>query len=166
MFSIFRNINRFAEKSKLLDVLAIFSARYLIYLMIGYLLLFAIITNNLGLFFFPLLSGLFAAFFIDKIIYYFYKERRPSEFKNTKILIPVPSNPSFPSRHASFIFGISFYLFFYNLPLAIIFIILSCFVGMARVFSGVHWFRDILAGILVGFISTLAVSWMLTNIKL
>lgn len=168
MISVFKNINRFANKSKLLDVFAVFCATYLLYLMLIFLLLFAFIVHNWHVFFYPLLSGLFAAFVIDKIIYIFYKEQRPAGLKSTKILIPVPKNPSFPSRHASLLFGVSFYLFlyFYNTPLAVFFIICSCFVGVARVFSGVHWFRDILAGAFVGFVSALMVHGLLNYINL
>jgi len=166
MFSIFKNINNFANRSKLLDVLAIFCARYLLYLMVVFLFVFSFIVHDWHIFFVPFFTGLFSAFIIGKIIYFFYKEHRPAELKDSKVLIPVPRNPSFPSRHASLIFGISFCLFFYNVPLAVIFILLSCLVGVARVFCGVHWFRDILAGVLIGFISALIVYDFLNYIKL
>jgi len=164
MFSVFRNINRFAGKLKLLDAFAIFCARYLLYLLMIFLLAVAIAANNWRVFFYPLLSGSFAAFVLNKIIYIFYKGHRPAVFQGVKVLILVPKNPSFPSRHASLLFGMSFYLFFYNAPLATIFLIFSCIVGVARVFSGVHWFRDIVAGAFMGFISALIVNGILNNI--
>jgi len=160
--SVFKNINRFAGKYKLLDACAIFCARYLIYLMILFLFACAGYSHSKGLFVYPLLSGFCAAFVFDKIIYFFYKEKRPATLKSTNVLIPVPKNPSFPSRHASILFGISFYLFFYNTPLAIFFVIVSCLVGISRVFCGVHWFRDILGGLLAGFLSAAMVYYLLT----
>jgi undecaprenyl-diphosphatase len=165
MFSVFKNINHFAGKSKLLDGFAIFCAKYLISFLILFLFVCAIFFHSKGLFVYPLLSGLCAAFVFDKIIYFFYKEQRPAVLKDTKILISVPKNPSFPSRHTSLVFGISFYLFFYNFKLAIVFIVLSCFIGIARVFCGVHWFHDILAGIFVGFVSSMAVYFLISFIK-
>jgi undecaprenyl-diphosphatase len=161
MFSVFKNINQFANKSKLLDGFAIFCAVYLLYLLIIFLFLFAFLSNNWPIFIYPFSSGLFSAFVISKIIYIFFRERRPAEFKNTNILIGVPKNPSFPSRHSSLLFGMSFFLLFYNLPVAIFFIICSCFVGISRVFCGVHWFRDILAGAFVGLISALFIHLLL-----
>ena len=143
---------------------AIFCAKYLLYFMLAYLFVYAFDIRSLRVFFFPLASGVFAAFVLNSIIYFFYKERRPAEFKSTKTLIAVPNNPSFPSRHSSLVFGISFCLFFYSPVLALIFLMLSCLVAVARVFCGVHWFRDVLAGSIVGFISSLIVYNVLTYI--
>ena len=163
--SVFRNINRFANKSKLLDGFAIFCAKDVLYLMIVFLLLWALAYHNWQMFLYPLLSGLFATFVINKIIYIFYKEHRPAELKSAKVLISVPQNPSFPSRHAALVFGISSFLFFYNTPLAIFFIVCSCFVGIARVFCGVHWFRDILGGLLAGLLSAVTIHYLIIFIK-
>jgi undecaprenyl-diphosphatase len=169
MFSVFRNINKFAGKSKLLDGFEIFCARWLIYLMVVFLFVCAFNFHSKGLFVYPLLSGLCAAFVFDKAIYIFFKEKRPATLKSTTVLIPVPQNPSFPSRHASLIFGISFYIFFYStawaFPLALVFLACSCLIGIARVFCGVHWPRDILAGAFVGFISALIVYFLVNLIR-
>ena len=164
MFSVFKDINRFAGKWRWLNFLAIFCARYLIYLMLVFLLIFSFYKNNFLLFFYCLLSGLFSAFVIAKIIYFFYKEQRPAALVSTIILIPVPKNPSFPSRHASFIFGFSFLLLFYNLNLGIIFLVCSLVVGLARVFCGVHWFRDIIGGAAAGLLSSAIIYYLLNFI--
>jgi len=155
MLSVFRNINRFAKKSRLLDFLAIFCAKYLVYVLAVVLVALAFVEKSWQLFFYPLISGLFSAFVISEVIYILYKEKRPATLGGTKVLIPVPKNPSFPSRHASLLFGGSFYLLFYNVPLGLIFIACSLLVGVARVFCGVHWFRDILAGAAIGLVSSL-----------
>lgn len=162
MFSVFKNLNRFAGKSKLLDNSAIFFARILPYFMVAFLIYLCFLQKNLYLFLLPVLSGGLARL-LNEVVHIFYKKERPAYLFGTKVLIPAPKNYSLPSGHASFFFGIAFYLFFYNTILAIIFIIFSCFIGLARVFCGVHWFKDILAGAFVGFISVLIV-YSLLNI--
>jgi len=165
MFSVFKNINKFAGKSKLLDGFAVFCAKFLIYLMIVFLFICAVSVHSKGLFVYPLLTGLCSAFVFDKIIYFFYKAKRPAELKGTNLLIPVPSNPSFPSRHASLSFGVAFYIFFYYTQLAWIFLICACLVGISRVFCGVHWPRDIIAGALVGLGSSLVIYFLINLIR-
>jgi len=162
MFSVFKNINKFAGKSKLLDSFAVFCAKYLLYLWLVWLFIFSAKIENWQIFIYPLLSGLFGAFVIDKIIYIFYKKKRPAEMPTSNVLIAVPQNPSFPSRHATISFGVSFLLFFYSIPLAIVSLICACLISISRVFCGVHWFKDILAGMLVGFISSLVIYYLIS----
>lgn len=165
MFSVFKNINRLAGKSKILDWFAIFCAKYLLYFLLVFLFFTAVIRESRGIFFYPLFAGLSAAFVINTAIYHFYKKDRPAELRTTKTLILVPKNPSFPSRHAALVFGMSFYLFLYSFPLAVFFLICSCLIGIARVFCGVHWFSDILGGIVSGFASAIIVHYLLVIIR-
>lgn len=166
MISIFKNINNFAGRWEWLDWLAIFCARFLIYLMILALFFWSLMQNNFRLFCYCFLSGLFALLVIARIIYFFYKEHRPAELKSSKVLIPVPTNPSFPSSHASFVFGFSFLLLFYNLRLGLIFLFFSLLVGLSRVFCGVHWFRDIVGGIIAGLLSGVIIYYLLIYIHI
>jgi len=164
MFSVFRNINRFVGKSKLLDGGAIFFARILPYIMVVFLFFYSLYIGNIYLFISPMLSGIFARVIFKEGIHFFFKVQRPSGMEGTKVLIPVPKSYSFPSGHATFFFGISFFLFFYSIQLAIIFMIASCLIGTARVFCGVHWFRDIVAGAVVGGVSAIVIHQLIKYI--
>lgn len=157
----FKNINSLVGKSKILDSFAIFCAVPLIYLMVAVLFLLSLLEKNWQMFIYPMLSGFFAGFVIDEIIYFFYKRKRPADLEGTKLLIRKPKNPSFPSRHTSIIFGISFLLFIYNFNLAVVFVALGCLIGASRVFCGIHWLSDIIAGIVVGLISSLIISYLI-----
>lgn len=156
----FNLINRYTKKQAWLYYAGIFFAKYLIYLMLAVLLLFAVIKKDIFLFLYPILSGLFARFLINEPIYFFYKRKRPCEVLNIESLIKKPKHPSFPSGHASFLFGISFMLFYYNFVLAIVFIVLSGLVVSARVFCRVHWFSDILAGVVAGGFSAVVINYL------
>lgn len=164
MFSVFKNINKFAGKWKVLDYTAIFFARFFPYLMVVFLFGLSVETKYWKILFYPLISALFSRFLISSLIYFFYKEPRPANLTGTKTLIPVPSNPSFPSSHAAVFSAISFALFFFNINLAIIFLVLSVIMGVARVFCGVHWFHDIVGGFISGFISSVAIYYLLNFI--
>jgi undecaprenyl-diphosphatase len=151
----FNLINGYAGKWKYLDFLAIFFAKYLGYLLIICLAIFALVFKNINIFLIPLLSGVVSRLIINQIIYFFYKRKRPSEILSIKTLIKKPNHPSFPSGHTSFFFAISFSVLFYDLTIGSIFLVLSFFIAFFRVFTGVHWPFDILAGIFAGLISSL-----------
>jgi undecaprenyl-diphosphatase len=130
--------------------------------MVVFLFLYSLYVSDIFLFFCSVLAGLFSRYAINEFVHIFYKRERPAVLPETNILIPVPKNLSFPSGHSSFFFAFSFFLIFYNINLAIIFIVLSFLIGTARVFCGVHWFRDVVAGAAAGFISALVVYYLLS----
>jgi len=158
--SLSEKINSFAGRYKQLDILAIVCARFLPYLILVSGLIFAFRSNNLYLFIVPFSSAFFSRFVIDYLIYPVYKRERPPKVRKTTLLIPLPRTPSFPSGHASFFFGFSFLFLLYNLNLGIAFLVISFINSLFRVYCGVHWFRDVVGGIIVGFLSSLIIHYI------
>ena len=66
-------------------------------------------------------------------------------------------DPSFPSDHASAAFGIAFAVFLFDRVVGSIFIAAATFISVGRVFVGVHYPADVLAGALVGLGAALLV---------
>jgi membrane-associated phospholipid phosphatase len=66
-------------------------------------------------------------------------------------------DPSFPSDHASAVFGIAFAVFLLDRLVGSIFLTAACAVGVGRVFIGAHYPSDVVAGCLVGLASALLV---------
>ena len=64
---------------------------------------------------------------------------------------------SFPSDHASAAFGIAFAVFLFDRVVGSIFIAAATFISVGRVFVGVHYPADVLAGALVGLGAALLV---------
>ncbi len=152
---LFNAINKRAKKYRILDLLGILLAEYAGYILLISLVVFAVIIHSWQAFLVPILAGLFARFVINEAIYVFYKRKRPSETLNIVPLVKKPDYPAFPSGHTSFFFALSFSLFLFNVPLALVFVVVSCLISSARVFCGVHWPSDILAGIVAAAITYL-----------
>jgi undecaprenyl-diphosphatase len=75
-------------------------------------------------------------------------------------LINRVNEQSFPSGHASFAFGLATIVYFYNKKWGIAFFVMAILISTARVFTGVHWPSDILAGATVGIFS----GWLINKL--
>ena len=67
------------------------------------------------------------------------------------------TDPSFPSDHASAAFGIAFAVFFFDRLVGSLFLLAAAAISAGRVFVGLHYPGDILAGCAVGFASAVVV---------
>lgn len=65
----------------------------------------------------------------------------PLMIKNTK-------GQSFPSRHTASAAVIAMTFLYINVPLGIVFLSITVLIGFSRVFAGVHFPRDVIAGFL------------------
>jgi undecaprenyl-diphosphatase len=160
---IFQGINQFAGKSVCLDGTAIFFARYFEYVLIVVLLLF--LAKNLKKYWPMVAQGFLAAilsrFVITNIIRWLLPRPRPFVGNHVNLLFNYnPAESSFPSGHAAFYFAIATIVYFYNKKAGISFFIASFLISIARVFSGVHWPLDIIAGAIIGIFS----GWLVNKI--
>lgn len=106
-----------------------------------------------------LLSGLLAWFAINQpLIYVFHRARPNLALLNKQELFFHRPDFSFPSDHASLLFGITFYLYFTGEhKKGHLFLIIAVLVSISRVISAVHFPLDILAGAAVGLIAAVIV---------
>ena len=70
----------------------------------------------------------------------------------SRLIVP-PDKFSFPSGHTAGAFVIFFCINSYLPSISWIFLILAILVGISRIYLGVHYFTDVLFGILLGFIA-------------
>ncbi len=164
--SLFNLIFGLSRKNFLLDSLGVFFAVYLPYLLI--LGFFWILFRQTGwrkrIFFFAeaAIAVILSRGLITEIIRFFYYSPRPFEFLHFQPLIP-ESGSSFPSGHAAFYFALATVLFFYHRRWGIWYFILSFLNGVARIFAGVHWPLDVVAGAILGIVCGLLVHWLLRS---
>ncbi|MDP3733427.1 MAG: phosphatase PAP2 family protein [Candidatus Daviesbacteria bacterium] len=132
-----------------MDNLMIFGAEYVIYLTI--ILMFALTAKAghkekkaliLAVFSIPI------AILLIKFIHLFILTPRPFG--------AYEQGATFPSRHASLMAAFAFSYIFYKSKWAFVFLALMVWVGIARVYVGVHFPVDILGGVGVGLLSVVS----------
>jgi undecaprenyl-diphosphatase len=162
-FLIFQTINNFSGKFLFLDKIAIFFAEYAGYLLLLVLALLLIkdFKKYKDLVIKSLLAAFVSRFVIAEIIRHFYFRARPFIENAVNLLITHKPTASFPSGHASFYFALSAVVYFYNKKLGAIFFLTSFLMGISRIYCGLHWPSDILAGALVGIF----VGWFIWKLK-
>lgn len=72
---------------------------------------------------------------------------------NVENIFYAPTDPSFPSNMAAVAFGIAAGVWIHNHKLGLLLCIPAFLVCFARVFAGVHYPSDILAGVVIGILS-------------
>lgn len=169
---LFNLINKFSHKWWLLDNLGIFLADYLGY----FLLLIAVILilkekkwqNKIYFASFVALSLILARGIIAEIIKFFVSRPRPFSVLNIQPLVQYngyDSGMSFPSGHASLFFALAFAVFYFDKKWGIKFLIAAFIMGIARIFIGIHWPLDIIAGAIIGIGSAFLVGKILPKIE-
>jgi len=160
---LFNLINGFAGKIAWLDYTAMFFAKYFEYFL--WLFLILLLAVNIKKYWRMVAEAFIAAGFVKfilvEIIRWLWFRPRPFVSLNFVPLIDQsPAEASFPSGHASFYFALSTIVYLYNKRIGIIFYIASLFIVLARVFVGVHWPSDILAGAIMGIF----IGWVLNKL--
>lgn len=147
---LFLAINHLSHHSPFLDALMVFCAQYIPFILIAFLAYLWILGKRAGrrAGFRAALGG-GGALVLARIVGAFHYQALPSVLGQP--LIMHAANNSFPSDHVSFSFGIAMSLLFSGSvilwPQAVL---LAVVIAFARVFVGVHFPLDVLAGALVG----------------
>jgi len=148
-YFIFQQINSLVGRFVCLDSLAIFFAEYCIYILAG--LVFLVLWRRWGAIQRVFIATILVRLGIVELIRFFWQRPRP---------FPENTESSFPSGHAAFSFALSFVVYQYNKKAGIFFFTASFLIVISRVFLGIHWLSDIVAGALIGIF----VGWLVLRI--
>lgn len=152
-----------------LDYLGIYLASYVQYPLVGALLIYFFIgkdrrekIRNIFMVFGALAAALVARFVVATSFYYFFIRLRPFMTEIVNQLIPYDgAKSSFPSGHASFFFALATVVYLYNKKLGAWFLAAAVLISLARVYVGVHYPSDVLAGAIIGILVGLLVCYLL-----
>jgi len=169
---IFLKINNLIGKSKIMDAFGRAGGEFVIFGCIGWyfvsVLVGASALEKTYLYLAVLPVAWIFAWALDLAIVFLVRENRPQiqmpEIK--QMFKPMMSWKSFPSDHAMSAFLIFFLALLFGLPFVSGLFILALWVSWGRVYCGVHYPLDILAGFLTALVSSLFIYYCLLALNL
>lgn len=154
-------INSLAGRYSALDLLAIFVAKYVIFLLVLSIAVTWFVRTDRAMWRFRAIScgmAVAAGLLLNQGILLFVSRVRPYDLGLTHLIVEKSADPSFPSDHATVVFAIAFMLILLRDRFAVPYLILAVFVALARVFIGVHFFSDIMGGAMTALIGAVLVA--------
>ena len=158
---IFNAVYGLAHQSRALDIIGGFCASYLQYLLVALTLVFWFWPKdrrqtNRPMVAVGLTAAIIARLFVKTVIIFFYERARPYiVLTAVKPLITTSSGEalqSFPSGHAIFFFALATGVWFFNRKFGRWLFAAAILMGVARIFTGMHWPTDILGGAILGIV--------------
>lgn len=166
---IFNTINGFAGRWQWLDVVGVFCAEYLGYILLFYLciLLAMNFKRHWRMVTEAVIAALAVRFILVELISRIRFRFRPFAITDVNLLIPFNAyQTSFPSGHASFFFALSTIVYAYHKKIGLAFYVASFLIAISRVFVGVHWPSDIIAGAVIGIVMGLILNRLFKKVNI
>jgi len=101
--------------------------------------------------------GVITANAIVKIMNLIFFRPRPFDELEVNLLFYMPTDSSFPSNPAAVAFAIATGIFHINKKLAISMYLLSALYGLSRIYAGVCYPTDVIAGMAIGILSVITI---------
>ena len=99
------------------------------------------------------LSVTLGSMVLVSLINFFIQRPRPFDVLDVNLLFYKPTDPSFPSNATVVIFALALSIFSADKKIGLVALILASIYGFLRVFVGVHFPFDVLAGAFIGIAS-------------
>lgn len=157
---LFAAVHQFAGQFVILDYLAIFFAQYIQYVITVWFAVMLVYPpsqfRNRTLVLVATLAACIARLLVKPGILLFIAEPRPFVYLHFIPLVTVSASENmqaFPSGHALFFFALAMTTFLYHRPYGLLLFLVAVLMGLARIFTGVHWPLDIVWGALLGMLT-------------
>ncbi len=167
--SLFHLINDLAGRWAWLDFVGRFCSQYLWLLMVAVLLGLVMFRRRRfkDMAIVALGAAVVGRLGFVTIIKWLYDHPRPDKVIEIHALLAGGDTVnSFPSGHMTFCMALATGVYLYNKKLGYWFFAAALLVGVARVFVGVHWPYDIIAGAILGAVVAYACRWFYRILKL
>ncbi|MDQ5883099.1 MAG: hypothetical protein QG654_10 [Patescibacteria group bacterium] len=146
-------LNSFLFKSNLFDYFIYFLAEVLPFVLFGVITVYFFFIKKDSLRFLSICLIAVTSLALSEILKFIFSHPRPFlALSEIAPLFTLGGMDSFPSGHATVFGALTTAVYFENKKLGLLFIFGSLLIGIARVFSGVHYLIDILAGFAIGFL--------------
>ncbi|WNQ13203.1 undecaprenyl-diphosphatase [Paenibacillus aurantius] len=97
------------------------------------------------------------AFGIGNILSHWFYRNRPFVTHHVHLLIDHAANASFPSDHSIGAFVIATSIWLFRRKAGSLWLLLAAFISFSRIWNGVHYPADVIAGAILGILSAAAV---------
>lgn len=144
-YALFQSINQFAGSYPILDFLMVAITDF----GVPILAIIALFFCNRKTVYKTLFSG-WLVFVIDFALKLLYFRQRPFSSYSVNLLVDHLQTASFPSRHTDLAFAVAAAVFIGDKKLGVLAIAIALLVGISRVFVGVHYPSDVVAGVILG----------------
>ena len=85
---------------------------------------------------------------------------RPFEVLDLTLIVDPPTTASFPSGHTASSFAAAACILLKDRRAGIAAVAFACLVGLSRIYLGVHWPTDVIAGAIVGILCAFAATYL------
>ncbi len=162
--TVFRAIHGLSGRNMFADGAGVFFAAWLPYLMGAAFFVFVFTRKGARRKFYVFAEGALAVILargvVTPVIQYFFHEPRPFSVLGFASLIG-EVGWAFPSAHMTLFFALATAVWYADRKWGTWYLLLAAVMGVARIYVGVHWPLDVLAGAAIGAASAVLVHWLL-----
>ncbi|MED1787372.1 undecaprenyl-diphosphatase [Brevibacillus laterosporus] len=164
---VFRSINDLGKQYAALNPGVVFIAEYMVYFLgLGLVVYWFTRNHRNRMMVIQAVITFILAEILGKLAGLFYSHYQPfAVLQDVNQLVEHAIDNSFPSDHSILFFSICASFWLMRKKEGWLWLVLAVFVGLSRVWVGVHYPVDVITGALLGFISALFVYWAVPKVS-
>jgi len=165
-------INKRIGLNKSFDAFMVFCAERLIFVFLGFIIIWLFLSRDEDLFefIFTMGTGILASLLFNWVVALFMRRPRPIvEFPTIHQLVkPIQTFKSFPSDHTAIAFTLALIVLFIGAGVltGTFLLVMAMLIAVSRIYVGVHYPRDILGGVIMGILISSVSIWLTRTVSI